>query len=211
MPKHVDAVPALDNFRAPWETEAGEDAEIDKPKLKRYIHGLQVDKAKAQDAREEAKEAQSAAETKAAAEKKRADDASGTETAAALTKAEKERDEAREEVKALKAEKAQADLKASVIGDLDPKYAKYVTGETEQELKDSLKQVREDFDLPDPADKSKDDDDEDDDDDDDDRPSLRRQPRLTNGRPKDDSDDSNFDVDKIAAQIVDGQGFGIFA
>lgn len=197
MPKHLDAIPAIDKFRAPWETEAGEDAEIDKAKLKRYIHGLVTDKAKAQDARDDAQEETKTAEAAKAAAEKRANDASGTETAAALKKAEEDRDKFEAEVKSLKAEKAAAELKAEVIGDLEPKYAKYVTGETKEELEKSLKQVREDFDLPDPDAK-----DPDDDEDDDDTPSLRRQPRLTNGRKGADDGDQIIDFDKIADDIV---------
>lgn len=41
-------VPKLEEYRAPWETEAGEDAEIDKGKLKKYIHGLLSDKDRLQ-------------------------------------------------------------------------------------------------------------------------------------------------------------------
>lgn len=44
MPKLV----AFEDFRAPWETEAGADTEIDKPKLKRYLYGLLSDKEKSQ-------------------------------------------------------------------------------------------------------------------------------------------------------------------
>src|SRR6476661_681601 len=47
-------VPKFDEFKAPWETEAGDDAEIDKDKLKKYIHSLLVDKDKAQTARDKA-------------------------------------------------------------------------------------------------------------------------------------------------------------
>lgn len=38
----------FEEYRAPWETEAGEDAEIDKAKLKKYIHGLLSDKERLQ-------------------------------------------------------------------------------------------------------------------------------------------------------------------
>lgn len=41
-------VPTLDQYRAPWETEAGGEAEIDKGKLKKYLHGLLVDKDRLQ-------------------------------------------------------------------------------------------------------------------------------------------------------------------
>lgn len=209
MPKHVDAIAPIESFRAPWETEGGEEVEIDKAKLKRYIHGLQMDKAKAQDARDAAEEGKTKAETdkaaaevEAAAQKKRADDSTGAETATALKKAESDRDKYKNELDSLKAEKAAADLKAEVIGDLEPKYAKYVTGETKEELEKSLKQVREDFDLPDPSAKG-----DDDDDDDDDIPSLRRQPRLTNGRKGADDRDQIIDFDKVADDIVNN-GFG---
>lgn len=201
MPKHLDEVPALNDFRAPWETEAGTDAEIDKPKLRKYIHNLLTDKAKAQDSREEAKEAQTAAETEAAAQKKRADDASGTETAEALKKAEEDRDKYKAQVETFEAEKAAASLKAEVVGDLEPKYAKYVTGETKADLEASLAQVREDFDLPDPAKKGEDDDD--------DEPTPRRQPeRLVNGRQgKEPVGGQSYDYDAVADDILAGSGW----
>lgn len=45
MPK----LAAFEDFRAPWETEAGADTDIDKARLKRYIYNLQSDKQKAQE------------------------------------------------------------------------------------------------------------------------------------------------------------------
>ena len=56
MGKHTDAVGTIENFKAPWETDAGE-VEIDKDRLKRYIFNVVTDKAKAQDARDEVNEA----------------------------------------------------------------------------------------------------------------------------------------------------------
>lgn len=44
MPK----LPSLEDYIAPWESRGGADAEIDKPKLKKYIHGLLSDKEKLQ-------------------------------------------------------------------------------------------------------------------------------------------------------------------
>lgn len=53
--KHTEEVPELDAFKAPWETDAGE-TEIDKSRLKRFIHNLIKDKAKALDSRDEAQD-----------------------------------------------------------------------------------------------------------------------------------------------------------
>jgi hypothetical protein len=55
-----------------------------------------------------------------------------------------------EEMKALKAFKTEADLQAVVVDrckalNLDPKYAKYASGETEEEIDESLKVVYADF------------------------------------------------------------------
>lgn len=206
MPKHLEAVPSLDDFRAPWETADGSEAEIDKPRLRKYIHSLLTDKARAQDAREEALEAKETAETEKAAAEKRAEDATGGETQKALNEALAKAQKFEDEVKTLKAEKAKADLRAEVLGDLDPKYAKYVSGETKAELEKSLEQVREDFGLPKPGEQSEDDDE---DDEDDDGP-LRRQPRrLSNGRADfvGGDDDNDIDPEKVAERLVGGPSF----
>jgi hypothetical protein len=60
--KHTDALGSLDSFKAPWESETGQDAELDPVKLKKYLYNLQLDKAKAQDVRDEADEKVKAAE-----------------------------------------------------------------------------------------------------------------------------------------------------
>jgi hypothetical protein len=204
-PKHVEQVPSLDEFRAPWETESGTDAEIDKTRLRKYIHSLLTDKARAQ----EALEAKETAETEKAAAEKRAEDATGGETQKALNEALAKAQKFEDEVKTLKAEKAKADLRAEVLGDLDPKYAKYVTGETKADLEKSLEQVREDFGLPKPGEQSEDDD-EDDEDDEDDDGLLRRQPRrLSNGRVDfvGGDDDNDIDPEKVAERLVGGSSF----
>lgn len=51
MPTFLSKVTPLDDYQAPWEKD-GEDGDVDKASLKKFIHGLLVDKAKAQDARE---------------------------------------------------------------------------------------------------------------------------------------------------------------
>lgn len=52
MAKHVDKLGPFETFTAPWETATGE-TEIDNSKLKRHLYNLMLDKAKAQDARDE--------------------------------------------------------------------------------------------------------------------------------------------------------------
>lgn len=54
MAKHVDTLGTLDNFQAPWETATGEDQALNPSKLKKFLYNLLLDKAKAQDARDEA-------------------------------------------------------------------------------------------------------------------------------------------------------------
>lgn len=144
--KHTDALKPFTEFKAPWESETGEN-EIDKPTLKKYIYNLLSDKAKAQDARDEALEKVATAEQERDEAKKQAGDASGEEARKALAKAEKERDEYKAKAEGLEAEKAHNALRAEVIGDLDPKYAKYVTGSTKEELEKSLESVKADFGL----------------------------------------------------------------
>lgn len=202
MGKNSDKVPALDEFRAPWETESGADAEIDKSKLKRYIHNLVSDKAKAQDARDEAAEKVTAAEADVEKYKKQAADASGEEVQKALTKAESDLAAAKSKLSSLEADIANRDLRAEVLVGLDPKYAKYVTGETKEDLEKSLKQVKEDFGI---TEKSDDDGDGDEDGDDDGDFTGRITPKskVKTGLVEDnDSDSKTYDFDKIANDWV---------
>lgn len=149
MGKHTDALKPFDQFRAPWETEAGDEAEIDKTKLKRFIFNLLGDKAKAQDAREEAQEALTAAEAELETAKAEAASANGEEAQKKITALEGKVAKLTEERDGLVAAKEEADLRAEVIGDLDPKYAKYVVGKTQEELEASLEAVKADFGISD--------------------------------------------------------------
>lgn len=171
MAKHLDGLKAFDEFRAPWETEGGSDAEIDKPKLKRWIYGILSDKAKAQDARDEAQESLKTVETERDEAKAEAAKANGDEAQKKIDKLEKKVADLTAERDKLVSDKEEADLRAEVIGDLDPKYAKYVVGKDREELEKSLEAVKADFGIKDDA--------ENDDDDDDDEPKVRTRPRAT--------------------------------
>jgi len=198
--KHTDALKTFDEFRAPWETADGSEAEIDKPKLKRYIYNLATDKAKAQDARDDAAESVKTIEAELEEAKKEAASANGEEASKKITKLEKELTEAKAKVDTLEKAKEQSDLRSEVLAGLDPKYAKYVTGETREELEKSLEDVKADFGLESGEDGDGYDGDS----------KVRTRPRTKLTNPADGGgpgDDGDYDFDKIADSIV---GNGIF-
>lgn len=201
MGKNVDKLGSVDDYRAPWETESGSDAEIEKSKLKRYIFNLALDKAKAQDARDEAAEKVTTAEADVEKYKKQAADASGEEVTKALAKAEKDLAEAKDKVKALESDISVRDLRSEVLAGLDPKVAKYVTGETKEDLEKSLAEVKKDFGI---AEKSEDDGEGDDDGDDDgDFGRITPKSKVKTGLVEDNgSDNKEYDFDKIASDWV---------
>lgn len=204
MGKHTDAVKSFDEFRAPWETADGSEAEIDKPKLKRYIYGLVTDKAKAQDARDEGAEALTQAQADLETAKQEAANANGPEAQKKIDALQAKVDKLQGEADARKAADEHEALRKDVIGDLDPKYAKYVVGEDREALEKSLEEVKADFNITDG---------DGDDDDDDDEPKVRTTPRTKQVRNPADPQagkgaDQEYDFDKIADGIVGGGPFG---
>lgn len=200
MGKHLDAVKAFDEFRAPWETADGTEAEIDKPKLKRYIYGLVTDKAKAQDAREEAVENVTRLEGELDEAKKEAASSNGEEAQKKIAKLEKKVADLTAERDKLVTDKEQADLRAEVLEGLDSKYAKYVTGETREELEKSLEQVKADFGL---AEEGGEENEED-------EPEVRTKPRaklrnITDPDPNKGAEEIDFD--KVADEYLGGSVF----
>ena len=198
MGKHTDAVKPLDEFRAPWETESGDEAEIDKPKLKRWVHNLLRDKAQAQDARDEALEKVTAAEAdrdKAIDEAKKTLPEDAQKTIEKLTAANAD---LKSQVDGFKKRDEIAELRKDVLGDFvnDPR-AKYISGETQDELEKSFAEFKGTFGISDePGD-------------DDETNPLRTRPRAGLRNPADkgrDGGDDDFDADKIAAQVMEGRG-----
>lgn len=200
--KHKDSVKPFDEFRAPWETADGSEAEIDKPKLKRYIYGLVTDKANAQDAREDALADVEAITAERDEAKEQAANANPAEAQKQIDKLTKQVADLTAERDGLVKDKERSDLRAKVLEGVDPKIAKYVQGETEEELEESLKAVKADFGVAE---------EKDDDEDEDREEQVRTRPRsrLRNGADpeagKTGSDEVDFD--KIADGIV---GNGIF-
>lgn len=149
---HQDKLGTFDTFRAPWQSEAGEDAEINKGVLAKLIFNLKLDKAKAADAAEDAKAALAVAETERDEAKSQAADGSGAEAQTKITKLEKDLEKVTGERDALQGAKDLADLRKEVLGDFEaanPKAAKYVTGTTKEELEASLEEVKEDWGISD--------------------------------------------------------------
>lgn len=199
--KHKDAVKAYDEFRAPWETADGSEAEIDKPKLKRYIYNLVTDKANAQDSREDALAAVTEAEAERDEAKTQAANANPAEAQKQIDKLTKQVADLTTERDGLVKDKELATLRGEVLGDLDPKVAKYVKGETKEELEKSLEEVKADFGI----------ETKDPEEDPEDPPEVRTRPRtnLRNGSdPEGGKAGSDaVDFDKAADQIL---GNGIF-
>lgn len=198
MAKHIENVPSLKDFRAPWESETGE-AEIDKDKLKKFIHNLITDKAKAQDARDEEVEKAKAIETERD-ELKETLDSKDPDASKKIAKAERERDAAKEAAKAadLRADR----LEVAMDKGLTPAQAKRLQGETKEELEADADEILELFGKP----SEKDPEDDDEDEDDVDAAGGRTAPkttakRLTNGGDGNNSADAEPDYDKIAAEI----------
>lgn len=200
--KHKDAVKAFDEFRAPWETADGSEAEIDKPKLKRYIYGLVTDKATAQDAREDALAAVTEAETERDEAKTQAANANPAEAQKQIDKLTKQVEDLTAERDGLVKDKELSALRTEVLGDLDPKVAKYVKGETKEELEKSLEEVKADFGI----------ETKDPEEDPEDPPEVRTRPRtnLRNGAdPEGGKAGSDaVDFDKAADQILGNGLFG---
>lgn len=201
--KHQDKIGTFDNFRAPWETESGQEVDVDKAALKRLLFNLKVGEAKALDAQDDAKEAVTAAETERDEAKTAAENASPEEANRKIARLEKQVTDLTVERDNLVSEKEHAALRAEVLGDLDPKYAKYVTGTTKEELEASLEEVKTDFNL---GESSEEEDEEDD------TPPVRTTPRtrLVNAgdRQNGKGGEEPVDYDKVASQILGGGPFG---
>lgn len=198
MGKHIDELGSYQDFRAPWETESGEEVEPDRGKLKKLLFNARSAKAAALDERDEAQEKLDQAVTDLEAAKKEAASANGEEAQKKITTLEKKVADLTSERDKLVADKEEAELRAEVLGDLDPKMAKYVKGKTREELEKSLEEVKADFGVVDGEG----------DEEDEDRPGLRTRPRslLNPGDPEPDKGKGSQgpDPEQVADQILSG-------
>lgn len=171
-------VPKLEEFKAPWETEAGDDAEIDKPKLKKYIHSLLVDKDKAQTARDKAVGERDTL-------KKEAEDKS--------REGESEVDRLKRENEELRSKGSQESpetlkLRVAVRKHLTEVQAKRLIGETEEELEADADELVKSFGGSGEAGEGEE--------------TPRRQPRrVNNGSDPDLEDEPDVPIEKALEQI----------
>ena len=198
MPKHIDNVPKLDDFRPPWVTEDGQEVEIDKDKLKRYIHNLVADKAKAQDSRDEAVDKVKGLETTVGELQKQVDEKDPD----AATKVAAERDKTKQaEDRASQAELALTRLEVAIEAGLTPSQAKRLTGSTKEELEADAKSFAEELGIQPGS--SKDDDEVDDDTDGRTQPVLQQRSLVTPGSRLGGAGDE-VDFESVAGQLVGG-------
>jgi hypothetical protein len=195
MSKHVDSVPKLAEFRPPWITEDGNEVEINKDTLKKFLHNLITDKAKALDSRDELKESL-ATVTAERDDFKSQVDSKDPDSAGKIAKLEQKVKDA--EAKLAKSEIATARAEIASEKGLTAKQAKRLQGETREELEADADELLEDLGITPGNEK-------DDDDEDDDEPTVRTTPQtrrtLTNGGDSKNGADIEPDYDKIAAEI----------
>lgn len=196
---HVSKVPALADFKAPWETDAGE-VEIVKPTLKKYIHGIVLDAAKRADRAEDA-------EAKIADAEKKASDAERELAAGDQTGKINELTTKLAEAEST-GSKAALDLLRIKVGDeagLTIKQSLRLQGTDEDSLKADADEILETFGVkkgtPDPDDDGDDDDGDDDGDDGQGLPGhVRRLNNPGDGRDRDSRSSEEIDI----AKAVDG-------
>lgn len=195
--KFSKKVPSLADYKAPW---VKEDGTVDVEAAKKAFHTLMVDKAKAQDAREDALSEKQEVTSQVADLQTKLDDKSDPDTKAELdkaraaqAKAEGERDEAN-----LRADRVEI---AAEKG-LTPAQAKRLVGKDRDELEADADELVKDLGI---EPKSTDEENEGD------EQVLRTQPRtprnLTNGGDPKNGADAEPDYDAIAAQLTQPRGF----
>lgn len=144
MPKHIDNVPKLADFRPPWITADGTEAEINKDTLVKYIHNILTDKAKAQDARDELVESNKALEAERDTLKGEVD-SKDPDSAGKIAKLEAKIKDG--EAKLAKSELDLARVEIASEKGLTAKQAKRLQGATREELEADADELVEDLGL----------------------------------------------------------------
>lgn len=196
--KFQQQVPALEELKPSW---VNADGEVDVEKAKKAIHTLMLDKAVAQDAREDALAGKKDAESQAAELQKTLDEKSDPDTQkelekarAAQVKAESERDEA-----SLRADR----IEIAAEKNLTPSQAKRLVGKDREELEADADQLIKDLGL-----EPKNEDGEDEDEEGRVAPKPRVRTGLVNGGdPANGANSGEVDYEKIAADISGGSVF----
>lgn len=193
--KFSSKVPALADYKPSWINEDGEITDVQA--VLKVVHTLMVDKAKAQDAREDA--LAEVKEVTAARDElqEKVDDKNAPDAQAEIAKANKAKDEALD--KAAKAEARADRIEVAMEKGLTPAQAKRLQGETKEELEADADEILELFGGSKAGD-------EDEDEEDEGRTAPRSKVRLTNGGDPKQQVDSEPDYEKIAAEISGNRG-----
>lgn len=204
MGKHIDELGSYQDFRAPWETESGEETDPNKNQLKKLLFNARSAKAAALDERDEFKAKVAEVEKDLESAKAEAASANGEE-------AQKKIDSLQSKVESLQGEIDKRDaaaeaeaLRKEVLGDFaekHPKAAKYVKGDTQEELEASLEAVKEDFGISDDDDSADGGDEE--------QSVGRTRPVSRLQSPIDRKGvggEQEYDFDKVAEQAIVGSG-----
>lgn len=198
MGKHTDKLGSFENYKAPWESDTGSDEEIDAAKFKKFLFNLQLDKAKAEDAAEEAAEKV----TKAEQDLK--------DAKAEVAKGDKSGKIAELETKLAEAETAKVAAESNLVRlevatekGLTPKQAKRLQGTTKEELEADADELLEDLGVKQTA---SDEDEDEENEENEGRTSPRAKLNLVN--PGDSGGKGGeYDYDKLAGEIVGGSNF----
>jgi hypothetical protein len=191
VPKHIDQLGSIENFQFSSLLDA---EEIDRDKLKKYVFGVLTDKARAQDARDAAKDETADVQRELDESKAELSKRGNPDLAAKLKKSEDENVE-------LKSKLEEIELKGLAVDVAEEKglsktQAKYLSGKTKEELEASADEFIKDNGIT-PRDP-------DEDPDDDETPSLRRTPRSTVNPLDPDSGKGpakEYDFEAVAASL----------
>jgi hypothetical protein len=193
--KYTSKVPSLAEYKFPFVNEDGEITDVEA--AKKAFHTLMVDKAKAQDAREDALGEKKEAESQATELQAELDKKSDPDTKAELDKARQKQADA--EAKAAAAESRADRAEVAAEKGLTPNQAKRLQGSTKEELLADADEFLKDFG---PANAGGGDEDENDEDE---TAAGRTSPRslnLNNGGDPVVKADAEPDYEKLAATIL---------
>ena len=199
MGKNLDKLGKIEDYQAPWETATGSDAEIDSGKLKKFLFNLLTDKAKAEDAAEDAAADKVKAETELAS---KAEEFAKGDTTGELGKVQVKLAEAESRAKT-----AQGNLDRLTVGidkGLTPAQAKRLQGSTIEELQADADELLETFGVTKEPAKTGDEEGEEENEG---RTAPVRKLNLVNPADGDGSGGKDYDYDKIAGEIVGGNLF----
>jgi hypothetical protein len=197
--KHTDELGTIENFKAPWESDTGPDQEIEPAKLKKLLFNFRLDRAKAQDARDEAGEKVTSLETEL--QQAKADVAKGDPTGK-IADLETKLRTATENLAKANLDKDRIEI--GIEKGLTPKQAKRLQGTTKEELEADAEELLETFGVTAKQNETDEEREEREEREAEEADDLRRTPRTPLNNPADPKNgaEQEPDYEKIADQIA---------